>query len=310
MIMLTNPPNPQNLRLLSSKFRTSPTFLEKDWYTQYILDVIANNCNSDQFQLVFGGGTSLSKGYRIIQRFSEDIDFKVQPLQPNLSRSQRSAYQDEIVQNILSSAPEIALDGEIRKRDRSTFLQFNILYPTQYPPDQALRTSIKIEITFETPKLPPQMLSLSSLIAQFQQQPAEIGSFPCVSLAETAADKIAAFTWRIFDRSPDDPYYDPRTIRHLHDLAYLADQVVNDSNWIFLATTAVTTDLELRSNNIPASNKKAPDLLTGMIPRLTTMPLYQKHYEDFVQVLSYDPSPQSYTQAIKNLEKLITKLLI
>jgi Nucleotidyl transferase AbiEii toxin, Type IV TA system len=76
--------------------------------------------------------------------------------------------------------------------------------------------------------LPPKILPLSSLVAQFQQQPAEISGFPCISLAETAADKIAAFTWRIFDRLPDDAHYDPRTIRHLHDLAYLADYIVTN----------------------------------------------------------------------------------
>jgi hypothetical protein len=100
------------------------------------------------------------------------------------------------------------------------------------------------------------------------------------------------------------------TIRHLHDLAYLADHIVADSNWLELTTTIVSTDLKLRSRNIPIANTTVQDLLQAIIPRLTTMPLYQKHYEDFVQALSYDPAPQTYAQAIENLTKLITELLV
>jgi predicted nucleotidyltransferase component of viral defense system len=79
MNMSIKPLPTRNLALLAEKYEIPPAFLEKDWYTQHILEIMAE-CRSDRFQLVFGGGTSLSKGYQLIKRFSEDIDFKVQML--------------------------------------------------------------------------------------------------------------------------------------------------------------------------------------------------------------------------------------
>lgn len=45
---------------------------EKDWWVTAVLYAIFHTSISDY--LLFKGGTSLSKGWDIIQRFSEDID--------------------------------------------------------------------------------------------------------------------------------------------------------------------------------------------------------------------------------------------
>ena len=48
----------------------TPIVVEKDYYVTLILKLLA-----EQLDLcVFKGGTSLSKGYHVINRFSEDID--------------------------------------------------------------------------------------------------------------------------------------------------------------------------------------------------------------------------------------------
>ncbi len=50
-------------------------FLEKDWYATELIALAVAYANSDdsKFQLLFGGGTSLSKAHKLIQRFSEDV---------------------------------------------------------------------------------------------------------------------------------------------------------------------------------------------------------------------------------------------
>ena len=47
-----------------------PVVIEKDYYVTLILKLLAEQLD----QCVFKGGTSLSKGFRVISRFSEDID--------------------------------------------------------------------------------------------------------------------------------------------------------------------------------------------------------------------------------------------
>jgi len=50
-------------------------YIEKDYWVTYVLKNLANSQYSDI--AIFKGGTSLSKAYRIIDRFSEDIDLAV-----------------------------------------------------------------------------------------------------------------------------------------------------------------------------------------------------------------------------------------
>ena len=50
-----------------------PDIVEKDFWVCFMLDHLFHECKyKDSF--VFKGGTSLSKSYHVIERFSEDID--------------------------------------------------------------------------------------------------------------------------------------------------------------------------------------------------------------------------------------------
>lgn len=61
------------IQLVSGKRKISPVIIEKDLWVTYLLDKLFHFSQfKDSF--VFKGGTSLSKGYGIIQRFSEDVD--------------------------------------------------------------------------------------------------------------------------------------------------------------------------------------------------------------------------------------------
>lgn len=51
--------------------------IEKDFWVCWTLDALYQRLPSDSPRLLFKGGTSLSKGYNLIQRFSEDIDITV-----------------------------------------------------------------------------------------------------------------------------------------------------------------------------------------------------------------------------------------
>jgi hypothetical protein len=53
-----------------------PAFVEKDWYVVQIIKEITS-MESLGAQVIFAGGTALSKAHRLLQRFSEDIDFRL-----------------------------------------------------------------------------------------------------------------------------------------------------------------------------------------------------------------------------------------
>lgn len=63
-----------------------PAIIEKDYYVSEALRVIATTSGG---KIIFKGGTSLAKGWNLIQRFSEDIDIFLDPtaFQPALGKN-------------------------------------------------------------------------------------------------------------------------------------------------------------------------------------------------------------------------------
>lgn len=55
------------------KVGMNEAIVEKDFWVSWMLEILFHHCDYSE-QLSFKGGTSLSKGYGIIKRFSEDID--------------------------------------------------------------------------------------------------------------------------------------------------------------------------------------------------------------------------------------------
>jgi len=68
--------NKQRLRIfneVSSIFKIASCVIEKDFWVSWILGKIFADERLNK-KLCFKGGTSLSKAYNVIERFSEDID--------------------------------------------------------------------------------------------------------------------------------------------------------------------------------------------------------------------------------------------
>ena len=70
-----------------------PAIIEKDYYVTEALRIVA----ADTDRIIFKGGTSLAKGWDLIQRFSEDIDIFLDP----------EAFQPALGKN--------AVDGELKR---------------------------------------------------------------------------------------------------------------------------------------------------------------------------------------------------
>jgi hypothetical protein len=61
----------------AARLGTSEQNIEKDFWVTWTLDVLFNGLPASHPRFLFKGGTSLSKGYGLISRFSEDIDITV-----------------------------------------------------------------------------------------------------------------------------------------------------------------------------------------------------------------------------------------
>ena len=63
--------------IAANRLGTAEQNIEKDFWVCWTLDALFNGLESAGPRLLFKGGTSLSKGYGLIERFSEDIDITV-----------------------------------------------------------------------------------------------------------------------------------------------------------------------------------------------------------------------------------------
>jgi predicted nucleotidyltransferase component of viral defense system len=66
----------QAIQATADKLKIPAIFVEKDYWVTYALCAIFTNETIGNYA-IFKGGTSLSKCYKIIERFSEDIDIVV-----------------------------------------------------------------------------------------------------------------------------------------------------------------------------------------------------------------------------------------
>jgi hypothetical protein len=84
---------------VASRLDADAGLVEKDWHVTRALGVLASHDHGVAVP-AFGGGTSLSKGWGLIKRFSEDIDFNVampSGISRNKARNERSAYRKRII---------------------------------------------------------------------------------------------------------------------------------------------------------------------------------------------------------------------
>ena len=86
--LFEHPDFDQAILQASEHFRSQglrPAIVEKDYYVTEALRIIADRGGE---KIIFKGGTSLSKGWNLIQRFSEDIDIFLDPLvfEPTLNK--------------------------------------------------------------------------------------------------------------------------------------------------------------------------------------------------------------------------------
>lgn len=264
--------------------------------------------NNFGVQLVFSGGTSLSKGFGLIKRFSEDLDFKVILPKANPTRNECSNYRKQIVEVIRGSSSEWSLDEEPKSENANRKFTCNIRYKENFEITAALRPYIKLEVNFIVPTLPVEQRALQPFIAQAMDQLPEVPLIACVSPIETAAEKLSALTWRVLSRNRSSEKDDPSLIRHLYDLTALRCLIFNYSNFSDLVVSVIAEDIECSRKKIKSLANSEVEFLQEMVLTLENDSLYANEYQQFVTGMSYaveDECP-TFSEAIDALKSIIS----
>jgi predicted nucleotidyltransferase component of viral defense system len=298
----------KNVEKAASETGIDAAYVEKDWYAVQLLKSLNSFSNDYGVELVFSGGTSLSKGFGIIERFSEDLDFILQCTDP-ISAGKRRTFRKSVISHINSEDLFDIDDDDVERGDSYRFFKAPIQYDRKFEHD-SLRPYIQLEMTFSEPRLPLfKQQDIRSIISEISGNDSDT-KMTCISPIETASDKISALTWRVIvrDRSSDD--HDPTLIRHLHDLAALEDTILSDiTTFKTCAQQSLEHDQQHRGGDVIAK-MSISDRLDKAYYHLWNHKIYYQEYMTFVQRMSYadDEDQISFSDAMLALKKIILLL--
>ncbi len=104
----------------AAELETRAENVEKDLYVCWMLDFLFNRRPADPVRLYFKGGTSLSKAYGLIHRFSEDIDIGVYkadlhvPLEAEIAALKSVTQQQKVLAEQVDEAARQYISGPLR----------------------------------------------------------------------------------------------------------------------------------------------------------------------------------------------------
>lgn len=286
-------PSQELIKEAALETNLSPAYIEKDWFSVQLVK-LANEYFKDDQQIIFTGGTCLSKCYGLIERFSEDLDFLLRGRESTQSTQSNRRRTRKLFTEALSKDQDFEINPDkVEKANNNNFFRIPVAYNNIFK-ESHLRNFLQIEITFSIPRLNTIRKPISSIISALKNEGPEI-EINCISPVEIAADKLSALIWRTIDRDRASLKDDPRILRHLYDLTALR-KVIGESKDDFkkIATTSLEKDLRVRSQKGKTYNSISESLEAGL-SQLLTDPKNEKEYESFVLAMSYAKDPYKYT---------------
>ena len=271
---------------------------------------IVNGVRQGDLRPVFCGGTSLSKGYGLIQRFSEDLDFKLLLPEAGIERAVRRRYRTALIEAVRANGDWMLRDDDVLVGNESRFLRCPIGYPNNFAPAPALRTSIRLDVTLAPPALSPEDRSLRSFVAEARKEDPEVPRIACVAPAETAADKLSALTWRVLTRQRGREDDDATLIRHLHILAALEAHAMEHRGFPELVTQLLAADAPRGAPAAVVATIAPVERVMAALDILATDFEYRNEYERFVGAMCYGnesetPAFESALEAVHRLGQIL-----
>lgn len=305
----------------------NPFAVEKDWWVSRTLEIIFEMPLARY--LVFKGGTSLSKAWKLINRFSEDIDlaidksfFKLQ--NDKISRTQISKLRKEAGSYITTIFFK-ELEQKFQSKGFSK-LYFNIIdakdsdqdprvleiyYPNIVNPNtDYLLPKLQIEVSCRSLREPFTVREFGFLIDEFYPDKNFTSPYfkvPTVNPERTFLEKL--FLLHEEFHRPKERIRVNRLSRHLYDIYYLKKsksvskviynkklyEMIVNHRYQFARVSKVNYNLHdpKKLNPIPP-----PELINDWIAD------YAKMKEDMI----YDESKPSFQDLITNLEELKSQL--
>ena len=273
---------------VSNETGIEASIIEKDYYVTLFLKRIIEL----QPNIIFKGGTSLSKCYKLINRFSEDIDLNI-----DSDSKPTEGQRKKLKENIVSIINEFGftLDNADNVKSRRNYNRYIINYPTVFS-SSFLKEHLIVETAVYIKAYPCERMQATSiiydylnsngyqdLISKFCLEPFELN---VQTAARTLIDKLYA----------------------LGDY-YLSDAVAEHSRHIYdiyKLSNIVPLNGDLKHSCQCRSAKDGIDM-NALLQEIINKGIYKNDYEDITSKMLFEEV--SYDTAIEALQTIIDNRL-
>ena len=281
----------------SNELAISANVIEKDYYVTLILKAISEQMKD----IVFKGGTSLTKCYQLLERFSEDIDLSYSAESGRPGDARKKKLKNTIV-NIMEEYGFTITNLDMT-RSRRNYNCYRADYPSMYNKNNILKPELVVETYIALLPFPTTKRSVDNyiyrflvkinrmdLILKYDLMPFEILT---QTIERTLVDKVFALC----------DYYMQGEVtghfRHLYDIYKIVDAlgVNKEVKRIISEVRKVRSELSICPS--AQENVSVTEILNEIIERQ----VYKKDYNDVTLGLLF--VPETYDTVITGIQKII-----
>jgi len=275
--------------------------VEKDYYVSLFLKELQKMDNN--IQIVFKGGTSLSKCYDVIDRFSEDIDLSVKFNTEKITTSERRKLKTSIIEIIELLGMSFINPEEVRsRRDHN---QYNVGYNNIFESDGNTVPYIIVETIVAYRPYPIGEMEISNYITKYLMKNSrtdlikkyELSPFvmPIQTMERTFIDKLFA----ICDYHLEKEYN--RYSRHIYDIHMIWNSGKLEKELMHTIIPDVIKDRQLfGKRNISCQPGAAPN---EILKEIVAQRVYEADYNDITTKFIY--KAVDYNISIESLNEII-----
>ena len=284
--------------------------IEKDWWVTTVLRALFALPYAEN--LSFKGGTSLSKCWNLIERFSEDIDIAVNreflgfndplsktQIKDKLRRASCSFVRERLQFDL---AKQLEIDGvdptqfsinvNITSVTTTDPEIIEVKYQSLYPEDKYIKAKVILEVSGRSMKEPLRIVEMRSMIdevfpdAPFTEQPFKVQA---VTPQRTFIEKVCLLHEEF--AKPDDEIRSERMSRHYYDLVQMMDtsvarEALDDKQLYDSVVEHRRTFVGLKGFDYDTLNPKS----INIIPSVAIIDKWRSDYEIMEETMIYGDS--------------------
>ncbi len=282
------------LRVAEDK-KIAPEIIEKDYYVTLFLKRIKEL----QPNLIFKGGTSLSKCYKLINRFSEDIDLNIET-----DAKPTEGQRKKLKANIVSVIEEFGfvLSNPDKVHSRRDYNKYIIDYPTVFSSDY-LKEYLVVETAVYIKAYPCKEMQATSIIYDYLKENGYDNLIEEYNLEPFSVNVQAAERTLIDKLYALGDYYLCDAVqehsRHIYDIYKLLDIVEMNDDLRMLAKSV----FEERKGHPNCHSAKDDIDMNKLLQEIIDNEAYKKDYQDITEKIVFDNI--DYSTAIKALQTVV-----